>query len=251
MPLLKKYHVPASFFIASSFIGSDRLFWWDELTDIILRSPVLPTKLLLNVNQKQFAFELDEAAILTETDHQKLTGWRYYQKPPSKRCILYLLLWKFLRTLIPSEQKAVMCELKKWSGCFQAPDYAEKLPMSVSQLQELERDPLFTVGLHTFNHIAMGLHSPILQEKEIAENRSHLTKILKKDADMIAFPHGSYNNDSIQLVKKLGLRACLTSKKFIVTKTSDNYELGRYSVREWEGTSLKNRLDSWFWKAET
>lgn len=249
-PLLKKHNLPASFFIASSFIGGDRLFWWDELTDIILRSPALPMKLSLTINQQQFLFDLGEDAILTPEVSQKIVEWKYYRQPPSKRCALYLDLWKILRTLVPTEQQRVMNDLRNWCGCFKASDYVEKLPMSESQLQALGEDPLFTVGLHTHNHVAMELHPAMLQEQEIVENQLRLQRILNKDIDIIAFPHGSYNEDSISLVKRHGLRAGFTSKKRLMTVGGDRYTLGRFSVRDWDGPTLKSKLDKWLSKTE-
>jgi len=34
-PILKKYHIPATFFLTTDYIGQGKLFWWDKLGYII------------------------------------------------------------------------------------------------------------------------------------------------------------------------------------------------------------------------
>ncbi|MGB5435100.1 MAG: polysaccharide deacetylase family protein, partial [Maribacter sp.] len=46
-PVLETYDCPATFFIPTSYIGKEQLFWWDELEFIFLHSKTLPTNLTL------------------------------------------------------------------------------------------------------------------------------------------------------------------------------------------------------------
>ena len=249
-PLLKNYGLPACFFIASSFLGTEQLFWWDELAEIILTAPMLPTSLNLQINRKHFSFELDDCAELSLVDQQKIAAWKYYNKAPSRRCLLFLQLWEMLRPLSPAEQQDTMGALRMWSNCFKVNPELEKLPMTELQLQELGADSLFTVGLHTLHHAALGLHPSAMQEQEITGNQVHLQGILKQKVDTISFPYGSYNCDSIELVKKKGLNASFTSEKRMITKQAKSYQLGRFAVKDWDGVVFKKKLDEWFLKAE-
>lgn len=51
LPILEKYNVPATIFVASGNIGSDKEFWWDELSRMIEGEELVNTrKTVLNLN---------------------------------------------------------------------------------------------------------------------------------------------------------------------------------------------------------
>lgn len=247
-PLLTKFNLPACFFVASSFLGTEQLYWWDELAEIILIAPVLPSFLSLQINRKTFSFELNDNAVLSAADKEKIEAWKYYQRAPNQRCVLFLKLWEILRPLEATEQKTIMEQLRSWCGHFQRPSDAEKLPMTESRLRELAQDSLFTVGLHTLHHTALGYHPIALQEQEILENQSHLQKILKTTVDLISFPYGSYNSDSVELVNRFRLKASFTSEKRIMKSPINGYQFGRFAVKDWDGNIFKSKLNEWFLK---
>ena len=45
-PLLAAHDVPATVFVTSGYVGSDREFWWDDLERILLETPSLPRRWL-------------------------------------------------------------------------------------------------------------------------------------------------------------------------------------------------------------
>ena len=54
-PILKKYDIPATFFISAGMIGGKKEFWWDELERIFLTRHTLTYKPLeLNINGKKY-----------------------------------------------------------------------------------------------------------------------------------------------------------------------------------------------------
>jgi peptidoglycan/xylan/chitin deacetylase (PgdA/CDA1 family) len=249
LPLLKKYNIPATFFIASDFIGKEELFWWDELSDIILKTPILPPVLYINIDQIDFSFSLDENADLSEDDNEKIAKWKYYKEPPTKRCTLFLKLWELIRPLKDHEIKKTINHLRMWSGyVFKNNDLSFKLPLSELELKKLSEDKLVTIGLHTHHHIALGFHSLNVQSQEIKENQTHLEIILKKHPSIISFPYGNYNMQTIEMVKEHQLLASFNSEKIIMTKKSDHFHLGRFTVKNWNGKKFRDKINSWFSK---
>src|SRR5215216_7794219 len=61
-PLLEKYDVPATVFIATGYVGNEREFWWDELERVCLQPGKLPGMLRLNVNGKAYEWNLHAAS---------------------------------------------------------------------------------------------------------------------------------------------------------------------------------------------
>ena len=48
LPILKEVGVPATFFISSGHIGTDRAFWWNQLENILLRDANFPSSFTLD-----------------------------------------------------------------------------------------------------------------------------------------------------------------------------------------------------------
>jgi peptidoglycan/xylan/chitin deacetylase (PgdA/CDA1 family) len=61
-PLLERYNIPATVFVATGQIGSQREFWWDELERVLVQPGTLPEKLCLEINGSTHQWELGTAA---------------------------------------------------------------------------------------------------------------------------------------------------------------------------------------------
>jgi peptidoglycan/xylan/chitin deacetylase (PgdA/CDA1 family) len=247
-PLLKKYAIPATFFISSGYIDSGQLFWWDQLADLLLTSQQLPFGLSLRIGNEQYSFSFERNSSLSDQERNEICQWRPPQNPPNRRCDVFLKLWTLLRPLEVSEQKSLVQQLMEAIEPNSLPAAAERHPMTESELVEMGDDSLFTIGLHTENHAALGLHAPSFQEREVLQNRRHLESMTGRKADIISFPYGSYNGDSLELAEKLSLSGCFTSKRSLIFRQTNHYQLGRYPVKNWSGEEFKAKLDHWFSK---
>jgi peptidoglycan/xylan/chitin deacetylase (PgdA/CDA1 family) len=157
-----------------------------------------------------------------------------------------LQLWETIRSLGADEIAAVMDTLRKWSGFEINEETPDKFPMTEKQLTDLSRNSLFTIGLHTANHVALDFQSAAVQEEELLKNKAALRQILHRDADIISFPYGRYNEDTLKLVAQHNLSASFTSEKKVVTKASHHGRMGRFAVGNWGAEKLQTKLDNWF-----
>src|SRR6266446_9863187 len=48
-PILERYACPATVFLVTGMIGKSSTFWWDELSRIVLATPLLPTELEIEI----------------------------------------------------------------------------------------------------------------------------------------------------------------------------------------------------------
>ena len=100
-PLLERYDVPATVFVATGHIGSDREFWWDELEEILRRPQVLPGQLRLNAYGRTLEWTLDEACRYPEEQRRSDAGGRAAGLGgPSPRDALYRAVH---RALLPMD----------------------------------------------------------------------------------------------------------------------------------------------------
>ncbi|MGH7792840.1 MAG: polysaccharide deacetylase family protein, partial [Thermodesulfobacteriota bacterium] len=65
-PLLEHYNIPATVFLTTGYIGSQREFWWDELDRLFLQPGKLPEVLCLKINGSSYEWKLDNGGYYSE-----------------------------------------------------------------------------------------------------------------------------------------------------------------------------------------
>lgn len=243
-PVLESFNAPATFFIATGFIGQMREFWSDELEKILLEPGELPSSLHLSIDNFHFSWDLGKDCILSENQRRHYKNWIAWEPPPGNRHALYYELSRQLRQLPLYQREALFEQLADWAD--QGRTFRqENLPMTNNNLLELSKYRQFEIGAHTVSHPALSLFPQIDQREEINGSISWLEQLLKKKISGFAFPHGAYNADTLNLLKENDLRyACTTEQKPIDNK--DNLlTLPRYRVRNWNGKDFKQKIDRW------
>ena len=93
--------------------------------------------------------------------------------------------------------------------------------ISIKHLKEMKDNNMF-FGIHTKTHPRLGLLDKDEQREEISSNLNFLKSIGIVDEDLIsiAFPYGSYNDETIELMKELNIKY-----GFKVNEDKDNYNL--------------------------
>ncbi len=81
-PLLERYGIPATIFLATGYTGYEREFWWDELDRLLLQPGTLPRALRLSVDGHTYQWDLDEAAQYSENASQRHRSWRTRKEAP-------------------------------------------------------------------------------------------------------------------------------------------------------------------------
>ena len=238
-PILEKYNCPATFFIPTAFIGSAIPFWWDELEIILLHSIELPGILLLEINGENQSFIFNKSR-LTEKQLEQHAHWKWYLKPPTERCEIFLKIWKRLRVLTNVEIQVHMKIMRKWAGTTIIPNSI--LPMNDKQITDLSKNPLFTIGMHTHSHPDLEGKQLAFQMEEIHTCKKILETKFDVNVNCLAYPFGRYDNNTINAVKKIGIKACFTTSAIDVFAHSDMAIIGRYQVFDKGISTLKKLL---------
>jgi len=242
-PLLEKYESPATFFISTQYVEQQKSFWWDELERIILNSKRLPSILSITIAKELFIFQLENDDVLTDELREKQKAWVWTEKPPTRRCELYLALHRRLKPLPYNELQSIIREIKSWSEYDKI--FKEDLPMTNQQLKDIAIKSLFDVGLHTARHSALPFHNREMQFKEIADNEQSLKDNCENFTRLLAYPFGAYNEATISVVKEQKLNAAFTTIENPITNGSDQYQLGRFQVKNWDGKEFERRISNW------
>jgi len=243
LPLLEKYNIPATFFITNNF-GEGKIYWWDRLANLILRTPVLPANFAMTIKEESINYSIGEEGVLNERLEQLHRKWVAPATPPTKRSMLYYKLWQLMQPLPPDEIEHILQLIKNWTGKIEDLTLPHTSLITEEQLKKLANHQLIDIGVHTVNHVALSYHSAEVQEAEILQNKKRLEVLLNKKIDTIAYPYGEYNNTTLDTVKR-GLKAGLTVEYNVVYNTSNPFKLGRFQVKNWNAGQFEEKLMQW------
>ena len=95
-PLLVRYEMPATFFLAAGYLGHEREFWWDELERLLLQPGRLPETLHLDIAGNAYRWALGAAATYSDDQAKRNCAWKAWEEAPSARHQIYRLLWELL-----------------------------------------------------------------------------------------------------------------------------------------------------------
>ena len=247
-PLLEKYDVPATVFVATGYTGTDREFWWDELERLFLEVGVLPDVLSLQINGSRKQWQLGDGAVYDEDARCRNLKWRgWHQNEPTSRHAVYREIWNAMRPMSENDRLSCRLDLLSWAS---ADKYARDShrALSVDELAELTGGGLIEVGAHTVTHPQLSGLNLESQRSEIRQSKLRLEEIVGKKIAGFAYPYGGkgdYNSETISLVRDTGFRhACTTSADFVRRET-DSFQLPRVQVTDVDGESFSRLISEW------
>lgn len=108
----------------------------------------------------------------------------------------------------------------------------KRLGLSRDELLNLAAEPLCTIGAHTVTHPKLENLSVQEQRVEIKQSKQELESLLGHSVDHFSYPHGSYNDDTIGVIKECGFRTALMAWGGAVRKGDDSLQLHRIELRQ-------------------
>ncbi|MCS6926617.1 MAG: polysaccharide deacetylase family protein [Candidatus Binatia bacterium] len=244
-PLLERFQVPATVFVASDYIGGEREFWWDLLEQVLLRPGSLPATLYLQLREQDYCWDLGEAREYSEEAHRKERARKAWEGQPGSRHHLYYTLWQALQPLPESERRSVLATLARWAGITVTLRDSHR-PLTAHELLTLARCDLVTIGAHTVTHPLLTKHPLPLQREEIRASKEHLEKLLGHPVIGFAYPYGGYTRATLSVVREAGFTYACTTRAEGVRRGTDPFELPRFEVEDWNGEEFRKRLQEWF-----
>lgn len=225
-PILKKHKLPATFFISSAYIENQNEFWPDKLIRLLLNKYDLPKK------------ELDIKSIGKSWNINSQTFTR------KMRFDFFMEVWYSLLQIDANAREEALIKIEAWAE-HDSDIKLDTLPMNKDELVDLAKQPLISIGGHTSNHVALSFLDVNSQRQEIESNKLWLENVLGKPISGFAYPNGSYNSNTISLMKEVGYDYACTTKEMRNSNYISNYELPRYQVYNWSKESFLNNLRQW------
>ncbi|RKY17929.1 MAG: hypothetical protein DRQ55_14595 [Planctomycetota bacterium] len=180
-PILRSEGVPAVFFLPTSYIGSTRVPWWDEVAMMVRQA-------------KQAQLEIEP--------------WceRLPIGPPHGEAIRQVLA-AFKRSELPIELK--LQQLRDATGCSLGERDGAELFMNWDEVRELSAAGM-DIGSHTHTHRILAHLDLTEQEQELRMSKAILEGQLGTPVDTLAYPVGgasAYTQETQELARRCGYRA--------------------------------------------
>lgn len=226
-PLLKKYRLPATFFITSAMTHSNREFWWDELERIFsLPDPAKPLT-PLNITVRDQAFSWDVSGPV----------------PPAKALGD---MHRLLRFLPHPERETIMEKLFQWAQLDRDTPRETHRVLNAVELRELARGKSIEIGCHSHTHAALNKESPERLALEISQSRTILEQVIHRPIRGFSYPFGleKYLDDQVlRMVKEARYSYGISNIQAEVRHDSDIYCLPRRVVKHWDARQFREQLE--------
>lgn len=200
-PILKKYHVPATIFLTTGHINTDKLFWWDKVSYIIQHTSVEESI-------------LDEMGVLS------------LQSKIDKLNIRSIIIEKMKE--LPQEKKEHLIDkLISISGVDIPSGLGEGLILTWNEIREMNNNGI-NFGAHTVNHPCL-VNLPLEQAKwEIIQSKKDIEGELGKEVRAFSYPNGDLSLELVEFVKESGFACAVSVLPNKLISSKDNlYKLGR------------------------
>ena len=244
-PLLEKYDVPATVFIATGYIGNPREFWWDELDTLFLQPGSLPARLSIKVNEGDYHWDLGETAVYPKESLARNLHWKAWRpENPTPRHSIYRSLWQLLQPMTHTERQQVVDKLLRWAGTSDCDNRARR-SLTSEEILDLTSGGLIEAGCHTVTHPRLSALDVDSQRRELHDSKIHLEEILGRPVTAFAYPYGGerdYSVETVDLVRQSGFDCGCTTSIAPVQSNADCFQLPRFQTPDIDGDSFARLL---------
>lgn len=219
-PVLARYGIPATLFLATGFIDQATPFWWDELATMILASTQA-------VHEQHVLADEPVNLDWDQPESSDTTGeWRAWNEPSTPKQKAYLAIWRRLRLATTEQRDLALNTLRQRFGT--ARDSLGR-PLSSNEIRTLLCGGLVQLGAHTVTHPALTSLDRLECRREIVDSGNRCRELAAKSVNGFAYPYGDISLEVQRDVASLGFFwACSTQGSF--AEQPNIYALPRIAV---------------------
>ncbi|KKG07377.1 polysaccharide deacetylase family protein [Methanosarcina sp. 2.H.A.1B.4] len=227
LPILETLEAPATFFVTTGIIDTDKEFWWDDLERVFLSRIDLPPSLSLNVSGNICRFDVSNQKNKLNT---------------------YNELHPILKFQNPSNRDLLVKSILDWSGLNYKGRKTHRT-MTQKEVIKLSKSEYATIGAHTKSHSPLSILSKEEQRKDIISSKEQLENWTNNQIKYFSYPFGcknDYNKNSIDICKELNFDLVCSNYYGQVHSYSNIYELPRCLIRDWDLNLFKSQINKYF-----
>lgn len=212
-PLLKEYNIPATVFLPTDFIGSQKQFWTDLFTYLLINRNSRESSETTN---SQFSLIIEQIEKFSGSFEQKLENGIEFLKNYPKETI----------------DTALAVLAKKWQVDL---NMSSRTFLSWEEVGEMYSTGLVSFGSHTVHHPILTTMQNIDElRKELTESYACLLErgVVSKSNICFCYPNGKYSDEIAHLVRETGYRLAVTTKTGHNQAYNNRFTLNRIGIHQ-------------------
>ena len=214
-PVLKKYNVPATIFLTTGYIGTNRLLWWDKLIFI-----------LSHIKQEEVQNIPLKDEILPKSIKHKIC-----------ECVKNFNGKEI--SLLINELKSIGRSKREWILKYLEDNYGDKtglrfIPrtfLSWDEIKEMANNGI-SFGSHTHTHSILTEISHEEIRKELTISKQIIEEGISKQISAFAYPDGCLNEEIRNIVKQSGYGFAVQTFRNNENNKIDLFSIPRKMIKE-------------------
>lgn len=199
LPILRRHGVPATFFVPSGFLDHPRPFWSDRLDYVLQHAQVDGRKIRVGSVERRLDGRSREALSVS---FERFRRAAKRQRMSDK---------EFQR-----EMERLAAQLESECGvslsAIQQNDDVSAI-MTWEQIEACNGDEDIIIGSHTVDHVRLGKVDADTARDQLVASKQDIERHIGKPCTCLAYPDGSYREETIELAREAGYRCCVTTKE--------------------------------------
>lgn len=221
LPILQKFNLPATFFIAMGYLDGGRM--WNDTVIETFRNALTPVIDLSEIGLERY--EIGDAAQRRVVIQKVINRFKYL--PFWERQRKANELAELIRVPLPDDLMMTREELRK---LFQAG---------------------MEIGGHTLQHPILARLRPKEAREEIEEGKRQTEEVIGQRVDLFAYPNGKpkrdYTIDHVKMVREAGFSGAVSTAWGVSTSDADVYQLARFTPWDASPQGFVLRLFKNYW----
>lgn len=216
-PILRRYEIPATIFLTTGYVGTERSFWWDELAAALEGSPVDGITL----------------------DFPDLYG-NYELRTPSLRRSFFSVVCDAIKRTPPQRGSEILGRILAVLGSHSRTGRSVLTWDEVREMASVGMD----FGSHTVDHVILTRVSAKEVYYQITASKAAIEAQIDRKVCSFSYPDGAFNDMVREMLPKVGYRISVTIRDGHPAKHGDDlFALSRIPVSEVGGWSVwRNRV---------
>jgi len=198
-PLLNEYKVPATIFLTTGFIGTDKLFWWDRVARII--TAIISKKLLVELPPDIYPKEVKDLIL-------KISSGGISNSSEAITALSVLL-----KKISQTNRDFILNSLENQILPLLSNNENRPFPLTWEEVRQMSENGIES-GSHTITHPILTSVKRDQAEHEILHSKTEIEQKIGKKVMHFCYPNGEktdFDEQIIQFVKDNGyISACST-----------------------------------------